>query len=1114
MTDAVANDDFLGAPRIPSSGLHFIEASAGTGKTYSLAETACRLVAENDLGVGELLVVTFTKDAAAELRNRIRERMREQSSTTSTVSDVGRERLARALGEYDRMTVATIHSFCQTVLASASVATDSDAVAGLVDGDDCVLDEAVNDTLAALALEAEGNESGWRVPTWGLLDHAATLPTADLVRATAAALIANPNAVLYPPSGGGSAEAVLVAAAARRTAETVVRRRNRLNEVTFDSLLVDTEALIRGGGAVVDALRTRFRAVMIDEFQDTDEIQWSIFRQLFVDRPDTLVVVVGDPKQAIYRFRGGDIHTYLSARDSAGATRWSLRTNRRSDPALIDGLNFLFDGAVFGDPRIPYVRVEAPDDSVGGLFYGESGEPFPAVDARFLLPAEEHEGAPATRRAILDDLVDAVREIGGGGIEVRSRSAPRCLDFGDVCVLVRTHAQAAETLAALRRGEVPAVAARPAAVTSTAAMDQWQEFIWALERPTDPKRVRSSCLGWFVGRTLEEFLDSETLTDDYQRRYAEWARLLETEGVAALLRSVRRDTDLEGRLLAHVGGERQLTDLYHIGELLIAETGGRGVAAVVAADHLAAFRGSSSDESDRRKGRSEGQRAAVQVLTVHASKGLEFPVVLVPFSWSEATQRRPRMFTEKDGGRALDVETTELRPPYAVELERRIALARAESDGETARLIYVALTRAKNHLAFWVPPKSGRGGRSAGFDGLFVPPGLMGEPSSEAFVAQWAAAWSQGPPGTVAHIVKSRHTAAADRSGSVERDVLRFRAAQFDSPPPRCIGRWSFTSVIRAADQLVAEPARPPSGLAESADGWDEPAARGGVDAGRGEGGASTPTLFDPTMAGTAFGTLVHAVFEDVDFAASDPSAAISDALRQRPEGATLNLDGEDRTRLVGALAAVLDSPLGVALGGATLGAVPAGDRLNEMDFELPIVGQRGLVAHRIAAAMRRLYPSGSPLADWAAGLGERLASLNLDGYLTGSIDLVLRTTSGAEPPRFHVIDYKTNLLSAFGTADTLDAYEPDRLINAMAEHDYPLQALLYAVALHRYLAFRVADYDPAVHLGSCGYLFVRGMIGRPSARPSGDPVGVCSWPIDTDVVLAVSAALAGEESW
>jgi len=350
-------------------------------------------------------------------------------------------------------------------------------------------------------------------------------------------------------------------------------------------------------------------------------------------------------------------------------------------------------------------------------------------------------------------------------------------------------------------------------------------------------------------------------------------------------------------------------------------------------------------------------------------------------------------------------------------------------------------------------------------------------------------------------------------------DAVDLRAGRFDRPLDRAWRRTSYTGIVAAAHdaRVASEP---------EADGTvDEPDVAGpavaeAAAAGAGAGGLESelravPSVWGELAGGADVGTFVHRILERVDFTASDLQAALAAevALAGNRRPAVL----ADDAAVVAALAAAVETPLGPLAGGRALRHFGPGDRLNELHFELPLAGGDDPVAEvsvgAVAGLLHRYLPGSDPLAGYADRLADPALADTFRGYLSGSLDLVLRIPGpagggGPNGASFAVVDHKTNWL---GTADEpLSAwhYRPAALAEAMQRAHYPLQALLYTVALHRYLRWRLRGYDPDRHLGGVLYLFLRGMTGAGAPTVDGQPCGVFGWRPPTPLVLALSDLL------
>jgi exodeoxyribonuclease V beta subunit len=333
-------------------------------------------------------------------------------------------------------------------------------------------------------------------------------------------------------------------------------------------------------------------------------------------------------------------------------------------------------------------------------------------------------------------------------------------------------------------------------------------------------------------------------------------------------------------------------------------------------------------------------------------------------------------------------------------------------------------------------------------------------------------------------------------------------------PPDRSRRRWSFSAISRQAADDELEPGDETLGDAGAADESADPTERAAIVQAADDGAGSDLPLGE-VPGGAQFGTLVHEVLERVDFASVDLEdelrARVEDRLRWNPWPVTAET-------LVAGLRATIETPLGPLFDGRRLRDLASGERLGELNFELRL-GENGRAAtdrdigHLVLGHLRE----DDPLRPWAQRLASGLFSVELAGHLTGSIDLVARVRGGEDraPPRddrFVVIDYKTNVLGALGSLPQAADYRPNLLPAAMAAHHYPLQALLYEVALHRYLRWRVRGYQPARHLGGIAYLFVRGMAGEGTPVMDGIPYGVFGWRVPPQLVSSLSDLLDGGE--
>jgi exodeoxyribonuclease V beta subunit len=1112
----VAPFDVLGP--LPE-GTTVLEASAGTGKTYTIAALAARYVAEAGVPLAELMLVTFGREATRELRERVRERLVAveralqtgdpgTDPVTALVVGAGvlddaerdrrRRRLAHALAHFDEATIATTHQFCQDMLAGLGVAGDTDADARFVEQIDDVVAEVVDDFYVRAYAP----------------DRA---PAPPFDRATALALgraaVADPTAVIAPAKGATDGEADARARFAVAVREEVDRRKRTRRLYTFDDMLTRLHAALvdpRLGEAACARLRQRYRVVLVDEFQDTDPTQWDILRVAF--HGHCTLTVIGDPKQAIYAFRGADVVSYLAAASSAGA-RATLATNHRSDAGLLAALDTVFGGAALGDERIVVHPVAAahPGSRLAGA---PAGTPFRLrVVPRAGVRANWRTGLPEigpARAKVVDDLTADV----GALLAADATWDGEPLSPGHVAVLVRTNAQAELVRDALAGAGIPAVLGGAASVFATDAAREWLTLLEAVEQPGRVVRVRAAALTCFVGRRAGELdADPDAVLAEVGEDLRRWAAVLRDRGVAAMLEAVSTRHHLVRRVLGTLGGERLLTDVRHVGQVLHAEAAAGRLGVVALTEWLrlriVESEGRRGEARPERTRRLESDDDAVQILTVHKCKGLEFPVVYVPFGWDRWIPTEPREVLHHDAhGRRVRA----VGGPGDPEWGEHTRAQRVEDDGEDLRLLYVALTRAQGQVvAWWVP--SSQTAPSALNRVLRGRAGPGVEPHPSVILTDdttvWAELASLAGPDLAVEAVEKR-TAPPYVPPAVEHG--RLDVARFDRELDLAWRRSSYSSLTADAHALPSGlPGLPEAATSEPEEATVTDEADLEVDP---ADAAALPSPMAGLPIGPAFGVLVHAVLETVDTAAADLGAALTEAaaehLARRP------LAGVSAVELAAALDPVVRTPL--ERGGWAYADIAPRDRLAELDFELPLAGGDHPVADpetvtlgRAAALLRAHLPPEDPLAGYADAL-ETLSGQVLRGYLTGSIDAVLRAPDG----RFVIVDHKTNWLGPAPVEGSREApltsahYGPAQMATAMIRAHYPLQALLYGVALHRFLRWRLPAYDPARHLGGVAYLFLRGMCGPETPVVDGTTCGVFRWSPPAALVVALSDLLAG----
>ena len=1193
------------------TGTTVLEASAGTGKTYTIAALAARYIAEGVVELSELMVITFGRMATNELRMRVRERLVDverslarrlhspDAPTDVTVVDhdivdhgvvdhgvvdhdrddhddlsrllltgsddelLARHRRVRAaLAEFDAATIATTHEFCQTMLDELGVLGDHEPDATFIDSLTDLTHEVATDCyLQQFAADQTP-------PPFDFKE--ATQIAADVISAETVPLIP------VPVDPSSKIEAAQRYAFARDVREQLEARKSRRRLYSYSDMLTrlrDTLIDPVRGPAAVARLRQRYAVVLVDEFQDTDPVQWQILRTAFAGH--ATLILIGDPKQAIYAFRGADVYSYLDAvreSDSVG----TLDVNWRSDSDLVRALDLMMGGVSLGDRQItvrPVVahhrqrRLLPNQDQLQDQLGCRKSTDLAPVRIRFRQHHPEDDQPPSVREVRPQVTADLVADITAllASRALLTTPAPdgsatsRPVRPADLAVLVRRNERAEEIRTALTAAGVPAVVLGAGSVYSGPMAAEWLTLLNALERPRQ-SQVRAVALTVFVGWTMHDLATAdEDSIIELSAQIRRWSRLLEHRGVAALIEAITTERDLSRRLLASVGGERRLTDIRHVGQSLHAamSAGQLGIGALIDWLRQRIDEARSTGQDDRSR-RLETDAEAVQILTIHRSKGLQFPIVYLPDAWD-------RYVPGKDEGRLLRLHDPDTRLPSGEPADgaaadrsvgsagplvldvgglggpgrkERRARFRAEDDGEDLRLAYVAFTRAMTQVVTWWMPSANtpcsalqrflyrsQSGSVADADGiaelaeryeLGADPDLLGLPnelfSVEEITPRAATDW-RPEPAALARLDRRRFDRDLDQDW--RRTSYSALTAAAHGSETAAAGVGSEVEPIKEDDETAASESLTEIGIrsgvgAEPGEEQTGAVAIGSV--------ASADVLVSPMDAlpmGASFGTVVHAVLERVDPQTDDLNSQLQRLAAE--ELAKLPAGPMTAAALAAALEPSLTTPLGPLADDRRLIDFPPTDRLAELTFELPLAGGDQPRADVRLGDIGRLLaghlPDGDPLADYPSLLADpTLADQPLRGYLNGSIDAVLRI--GGAQPRYLVVDYKTNWLGEVDQRPLHVArYAPSRLPEAMMRAHYPLQALLYSAALHRYLRWRQPGYDPRLHLGGTLYLFLRGMAGSHTPRERGVPCGVFSWLPPADLIIGLSDLLDGSRT-
>ena len=1204
---------------VPIRGVQLIEASAGTGKTFTLATLYARMVIEVGLPVSAILAVTFTETATKDLRDRLRARLVlaqriVESARLSEASNAGDElssdcdaadgtaadneetrlskrllraaiaregapalcqRLRLASEQMDLAPIHTIHGFCRRALADHALEAGQPLLKR-----ELIENEAALRREVALEFWREHSREADSAATLGAiwaspealanslrellaLDVLLPLPLADDGRAQATLTAARERladafrahgksgrALLRQACAEGSVHASIVKDAAvdlvwqalsdwlttsrerdpateklgnyassklqakanknknapasplfdaieswqeswlehervardQRIALVHAARdfaRQRLDALKRERGLLGYDDMIRGvadalngpgGDLFAQRLQAQYAVALIDEFQDTDARQWAIFRRLFAEpaaassdaTATRALFLIGDPKQAIYRFRGGDVFTYLAAEKSADA-KHHLERNFRSRPLLLAAVQALFDLSgpdAFAQPGIVFETVQA-----SGRCHDEhlqlDGATAPALNLLVLAPGEDKEPIDDARARATQACVGSIHALLAAGLAGRAQLVDRCgvqrnVAPGDIAVLVEKNKDAERMQQALAGAGIPSVAAGRSSLYQT---EEAQHLCWlfeALLAPADDQRLRAALAAPLFGldaAALAAFDSDESSHRAWQDRLQHWQQRAQRFGPMALLGELCAEH--APRLLGWRDGERRLTNYLQLAEeLQAADAHALGLTGLLAELERRIEDADVTNDAELLRLESDAER--VKILTLHKSKGLEFELVFLPYAATNGAERpssNPKMAKFHDGSRRVALL-------YPAKDDAACAAELAEEHAEELRLLYVGLTRAR--LATWVLWGAVNNANKTAMAWLLhrAPGADAAEKITEAALAERLTLLQSRAPGAIS-------LQLAPASAQLPRLPFATEAA----PPPAAVARrvlnsdwwvYSFSQLAREDSGVEAR------GADDEIDAW--------------------PDIAISRFSGTRFGNSLHAALEYaavgkwLDWSGALPPPGefeiVANALREQGYNSANDLD-EGVPLLTGLVSETLNVRLPE---GARLAALPDTARRNEMEFHF------ALAPTTIPQILGVLHRFGIIAERQAFGLRSRL-----EGLLTGRIDLVYEVAG-----RYYLLDYKSNYLRG---------YDAQALAQAVRDSEYDLQYVLYSLALHRWLRFRLgATYDIDRHLGGVRYLFCRGL-----DRQRADSPGIHALTLPPALIETLDALLQPE---
>jgi exodeoxyribonuclease V beta subunit len=1173
----------------PLSGINLIEASAGTGKTYTIEGLFVRLILEKQLLVDQILVVTFTNAATEELKDRIRRKLLDAKNAFIKASsedtflnalvhahdnpDAAIQLIHDALINFDTAAIYTIHGFCQRLLYENAFETGSLFDTELVTDQTDVIQEVVDDFWRKHFYEAPLEFLNYVIPE--LKGPQGFSKLFSSVKASAVKIIpefAKPTLENLQPfrkaykqlqrSWSRSREAVREAlqspaldgryygtlkpdpempamtkrdlkiltlvesmdkcvnsirngfplfkdfekftthylsqktrknqtppqheffdvcdeihrcAAAleadidlyllylktqvfRFANAELTERKVKKNIFFFDDLLLQVKNALEGGEGMVlaDTVREKFKAALVDEFQDTDNVQYEIFTTLFSSK-DHLLFMIGDPKQAIYGFRGADIFSYMKASRNA-ASKFTLIKNWRSDPGLITAVN-----TIFSNVKLPFIFDEISFEK------GKSGKTVTVKDKKSAAPLiiwhlsskniydeeqliNKKDAVPYIAAAVAEEILELISP------------GPMSVAREDIAVLVRTNRQAQIIKRHLSAKGIPSVLHSTGNIFDSREAGELETILTAISEPANVAYVKAALVMDSIGVNGEQLITADQYPAWWEQQlinFQEYHRIWDHFGFIRMFRIFSETEHLKEHLLVFPDGERRLTNFLHLAEILqhVSIEKKLGISGLI--KWLAEQRDPSTPRLDAHQLRLESDAQAVKIVTVHKSKGLEYPVVFCPYAWeSQAVNSSEVVFHDSDRDMHL---TLDLGSPA---LKEHRILAQNERLAEDLRLLYVALTRAKQRCYFvW--------GRIN-----------AAQTSAMAYLlyASDIEREQDYPAGNITAALKERFAAKIETEILADLDLLAHKSKGSISvlPMPASSDRtfsqlqeqedhllcrklqgkidrsWKISSYSSLVSARAADIDLPDHDVYQTAIGRSLELLP--QNSGLGERSRFSDIFSFPK--GARAGIFFHDIFEHLDF-----KAPLQDGIRKLV-AQKLETYGFEKLWLLTicrAITNVLNTPLPPGRNDLRLTDIGLSDRINEMEFYFPL---NPITPQTLQNIFKNKGEGAVEMeTDYPVQL-EKLTFAPTAGFMKGFIDMIFQHDG-----KFYLVDWKSNYLGS-----TFESYNKLSLIKTMQENFYTLQYHLYTLALYQYLRQHKSDFNYDTDFGGVFYIFIRGV--------------------------------------
>jgi len=877
----------------------------------------------------------------------------------------------------------------------------------------------------------------------------------------------------------------------RYAKDELARRKEERNVLSFDDLLLKLHLALekKGGEELAESIGRRFGAALIDEFQDTDPIQYAIFKRIFGTQKNILFLI-GDPKQAIYSFRGADIFAYMKAEGDIEC-RYTLGENWRSDPHLITAVNAIFENAdsPFVYDEIPFQRATSASDRapeplmireqydsplqlwfLGAGRVTESGKKITKTQARELIP-----------KAVAAEI-SRLLNLGKNGEAILGE---RSLREGDIAVLVRRNMEARLMQEALSALQIPSVLYSTGNLFDSHEALEMVRVLAGIVEPKSETLLKAALATDIMGvrgEDLDALMRDEPGWERWLTRFMGYHDMWNEDGFMRMFRYLILKEDVLTRLMGFPDGERRNTNLLHLMEVLHQRSIEKKLSMTGLLKWLTEQRDPSTPRLEEHQLRLESDENAVNLITIHKSKGLEYPVVFCPFAWDGSRIKgKKAVFTfhdeEDDMRLTLDLGSQEID-------ENRV-LAEKEQLAENLRLLYVVLTRAKSRC-YLVWGRFNEAETSALAYLLHHPESFQDRDLLTATEEKFLRLNDKDVLSEINHMVqKAESTIRLSEMPLEEGEAYTPRQRREKTLTCRRFSgnidrQWRVSSFSSLVSGKVHRAEMADRDLVSRVDGRDPMNLRDlAVD--------EEPSGIFSFPKGVKAGILLHDLFENLDFTEKDGSVTenlVADKLEEH------GFDPSWNQTLCRMIKKVLTIPLDPDNRHLTLSRIKNEDRLNELEFYFPLKRISPKSVKRVMT--KYLHP------ELAEGFPERMGRLDFSpvkGFMKGFMDMVFRFEG-----RFYLVDWKSNFLGR-----RVEDYDQESLAAAMEAEFYILQYHIYTLALDQYLHVRLPGYGYEKHFGGVYYFFLRGIdtdkgmdFGVYRDKPSGELINeLCQHLID-----------------